>query len=64
MYEKELKQVLELYRNGLFSKPYYNERIMGEKSFSSYEEFCKIPFMTKQSIRDTSVFLRTIAIGR
>lgn len=59
MYEYELEQLTNLYRKGLFSKPYYNKRIKGEKSFSSYEEFRKIPLMEKQSIRDTAVFDRT-----
>lgn len=59
MYEYELNKLLKLYKNGLLSKKYYADRIQGEQSFSSYEEFCKIPFMDKQSIRDTAVFERT-----
>ena len=59
MYEYELNRLLTLYRNGLFSKKYYKDRIKGENSFSSYDEFCKIPLMDKQSIRETAVFERT-----
>lgn len=59
MYERELNKLLKLYRNGLFSKKYYKDRIKGENSFSSYGEFCKIPLMDKQSIRETAVFERT-----
>ena len=59
MYEYELNKLLTLYRNGLFSKKYYKDRIKGENSFYSYDEFCKIPLMDKQSIRETAVFERT-----
>ena len=59
MYEYELNRLLTLYRNGLFSKKYYKDRIKGENSFYSYDEFCKIPLMDKQSIRETAVFERT-----
>ena len=58
-FKKELEQLKALYRKGLFSKPYYSHRIKGEQSFSSYEEFIKIPFMDKSSIRETSVMERT-----
>lgn len=59
MYELELKQLQQLHKKGLFSKEYYSTRIRGEESFSSYDEFCKIPLMYKQSVRDTAVFDRT-----
>lgn len=59
MYECELNKLLNLYKRGLFSKRYYKERIEGEKSFSSYDQFCKIPLMDKKSIRDTAIFERT-----
>lgn len=59
MYESELSKLLKLYRGGLFSKKYYKDRIEGENAFSSYDEFCKIPLMDKQSIRETAVFDRT-----
>ena len=59
MYECELNKLLNLYKRGLFSKRYYKERIEGEKSFSSYDQFCKIPLMDKKSIRDTTIFERT-----
>ena len=59
MFESELKKLSELYEKGLFSKKYYSDRIDGNHSFSSYDEFCKIPIMYKQSIRDTSIFDRT-----
>lgn len=59
MFENELKKLQSLYAKGLFSKKYYKDRIEGKSSFFTYEEFCKIPFMYKQSIRDTAVFERT-----
>lgn len=59
MYECELGKLKQLYKSGLFSKEYYSNRIDGDRSFSSYEEFKKIPLMDKQSIRDTTVFERT-----
>lgn len=58
-FEKELEQLKALYRGGLFSKPYYSDRINGEQSFASYEEFIKIPFMDKNSIRETPIMERT-----
>ena len=59
MFEYELEKLKGLYEKGLFSKKYYSDRIAGNQSFSSYAEFCKIPIMYKQSIRDTSIFDRT-----
>lgn len=59
MFEAELNVLEELYRKGLFSKPYYQVRIPGPETFSSYEAFCKLPFMDKKSIRETAVFERT-----
>lgn len=59
MYEYEMGCLTELYRAGLYSKSYYSDRLQGEQSFASYEEFCKIPLMEKQSIRETPVMERT-----
>lgn len=59
MFETELNTLHRLYQSGLFSKPYYRDRIPGPAAFNSYEAFCCIPFMTKESIRETPVFERT-----
>ena len=59
MFENEMIKLKKLYEDGLFQKPFYNERVAGDSSFSSYEEFRKIPFMYKDDIRKTGVFERT-----
>lgn len=59
MFERELQKLKRLYREGLFSKPYYSRSLEGIESFSSYESFCRIPFMTKDSIRSTPIMERT-----
>ncbi len=59
MFDRELDVLKELYRKGLFSSPYYSQRLTGANAFSSYDAFCQIPFMDKNSIRETPVFQRT-----
>lgn len=59
MMELEMKKLIELYEHGLYSKPFYASRIPSIESFFSYEAFCDIPFMNKQSIRESSIWDRT-----
>lgn len=59
MFESGLQTLRELFSQGIFSKPYYSERVAGSNAFSSYEKFRTIPFMYKQSLRDTPVMERT-----
>ena len=59
MFDASLHILKYLFCQGLFSKPYYSKRISSSEVFSSYESFQTIPFMYKQSLRDTPVMERT-----
>ena len=59
MYEAEMSKLRELYRQGVLEKTYYKNSLEGIGSFLSYDRFCRIPFMTKQSIRETPIMERT-----
>ncbi len=60
MYQQERNTLRSLWAGGLFSKPYYASRLPeGAGHFDSYEAFCRIPLMKKQSLRDTNVWDRT-----
>lgn len=59
-YSRELQTLKELYEGGLYKAPFYADRFIGHENFSeSYEEFCKLPFMYKQELRETPVNERT-----
>ena len=45
MYEKEMKQLRQLHRQGIFSQPFYDDKLRGIEDFDSYESFTQIPFM-------------------
>lgn len=61
MYEKEMKKLMKLYEDGIFSQPFYADKIAGAQDFESYENFSKIPFMYKDDLRNTKPFDRTSA---
>ena len=61
MYEKEMKKLMKLYQDGIFSQPFYADKIAGAQDFESYENFSKIPFMYKDDLRNTKPFDRTSA---
>ncbi len=61
MYEKEMRKLMGLYQQGIFSQPFYSDRIRGAEDFESYEKFSQIPFMYKEDLRNTKPFERTSA---
>lgn len=61
MFEQEMAQLRELYRQGLYRPEFYSRRIRGEECFADYGAFTQIPFMYKREIRDTTAYERTTA---
>ncbi len=53
MFEDQIKKINELYKSGIYSQPFYSNRIKGSEVFESYEKFSKIPFMYKDDIRSS-----------
>ena len=54
MYEKEMKLLRQLRQQGIFSKPFYADRLHSEEAFDSYEQFTQIPLMYKDDIRNSN----------
>ena len=61
-----MKKFLQCIKSGFFNNPVTIERVEPLKSLSelSYDDFCRIPVMTKSDIRSTSIETRELENGR
>lgn len=58
-YEKELKQLRELYQQGVFAPEFYSRKVDSIECFRDYDSFLEIPLTYKRDLRNTPAMERT-----